>query len=202
MSGARSLYRRASRCVRCPRMSARSAVLGAECGSLPAPVLFVGEAPGRLGADRSRVPFRGDRSGQHFDELLAHVGLTRAEVFITNAVLCCPVTDGRNARPSAREIANCCEYLTQTIDLVSPVVVAALGAVALDAVARLAGCRWRLGEVVGRRLAWGDRIVVPLYHPSPRVTNYRRPLARQKRDIEAVAAALRERGYEAASRSA
>ncbi|MHC4065609.1 MAG: uracil-DNA glycosylase family protein, partial [Planctomycetota bacterium] len=93
VGAAESLFRQAARCKRCPRMAKRSAVLGTTCGPLSAEVLFVGEAPGRLGADRSRVPFRGDRSGDNFDRLLRHVGLSRGEVFVTNAVLCCPVAD-------------------------------------------------------------------------------------------------------------
>ena len=175
-------------------MASRSAVLGSQCGPLSARVLLVGEAPGRLGADRTGVPFLGDRSGQHFEALLAHVGLTRADVFVTNAVLCCPTADDRNVRPTANEIANCSSFLKQTIELIGPLVVATLGVVALDAVARLVGCRWRLQDVVGRRLQWGRRVVVPLYHPSPRVTNHRRSLAQQKRDIEAVVAPLRAAG--------
>ena len=185
-----SLFRQASGCARCPRMARRSAVLGPECGPLSARLLLVGEAPGRLGAERSRVPFLGDRSGQHFETLLAHVGLTREDVFITNAVLCCPTAEGRNARPTASEIANCSSFLKQTIELVSPRVVATLGTVALDAVGRLVDCHWRLPDVVGRPLPWQDRFVVPLYHPSPRVTIYRRPMLQQKRDIGAVAALL------------
>lgn len=169
-------------------------MLGTQCGPLSARVLLVGEAPGRLGADRTGVPFLGDRSGQHFEALLAHVGLTRADVFVTNAVLCCPTADGRNGRPTANEITNCSSFLRQTIELVEPLVVATLGVVALDAVARLAGCRWRLRDVVGRQLPWEDRVVVPLYHPSPRVTNRWRPLAQQKRDIEAVVTPLRPAG--------
>lgn len=171
-------------------MARRSAVLGPESGPLSARLLFVGEAPGRLGAERSRVPFLGDRSGLHFETLLAHVGLTREDVFVTNAVLCCPTADGRNARPTANEITNCSSFLRQTIEFVSPLVVATLGTVALDAVGRLVDCRWSLPDVVGRPLRWQDRFVVPLYHPSPRVTNYRRPMLQQKRDIEAVAALL------------
>ncbi|MHC4091912.1 MAG: uracil-DNA glycosylase [Planctomycetota bacterium] len=202
VGAAESLFRQAARCKRCPRMAKRSAVLGTTCGPLSAEVLFVGEAPGRLGADRSRVPFRGDRSGDNFDRLLRHVGLSRGEVFVTNAVLCCPVADGRNARPSTAEVANCSTFLRRTIELVSPVVVATLGAVALDAVGGLLGSGLRLSEVVGCPIQWGQRLVVPLYHPSPRVMSSRRTLAQQLHDIEVVARALELGRRTAASRSA
>ena len=187
---AEALFAEASRCRRCPRMARRSAVLGPSCGTLSAEVLFVGEAPGRLGADRSRVPFRGDRSGENFEALLAHLDLSRDEVFITNAVLCCPVAGGCNNRPTAAEMSDCSPFLRRTIELVSPTVVVTLGAVALAAVGRMLGFRRRLSAAVGRAIEGQGWCVVPLYHPSPRVTNSRRPLGQQLRDIEAVTAAL------------
>src|SRR5919199_4743236 len=103
-----SLVARAHACVRCPRMAGRRRVLGPGNGRLDARVLFVAEAPGRFGGDRTTVPLEGDRSGATFAYLLAAAGLERGAVFVTNAVLCNPRdVAGRNARPSPTELRNC-----------------------------------------------------------------------------------------------
>ncbi len=48
----------------------------------------------------------GDRSGDNFETLLARTGLTRDDVFITNAALCNPLHNGNNSRPTAKELRN------------------------------------------------------------------------------------------------
>ena len=81
------LVSRVQKCTKCPRMEGSARVLGPGCGPLNAPLLFVGEAPGRLGADGSHLPFHGDKSGHNFEKLIEQVGISRYEVFVTNAVL-------------------------------------------------------------------------------------------------------------------
>ena len=41
-------------------------------------IVFVGEAPGRLGADETEVPFHGDTAGRNFEDLLAFAGSKEA----------------------------------------------------------------------------------------------------------------------------
>src|SRR5438128_109345 len=83
-----SLAVEAHACTRCPRLAERMAVLSRNNGSLTPRVVFVAEAPGRRGGDRTRVPMQGDASGRHFRWLMAQAGLSKEDVFITNAVLC------------------------------------------------------------------------------------------------------------------
>src|SRR5436309_6623876 len=80
----------ASACRICPGMCERAAALSKRNGKLDAHVMFIGEAPGRQGGDRTRVPFSGDRSGRNFARFFVSIKLTRAAIFITNAVLCNP----------------------------------------------------------------------------------------------------------------
>jgi len=94
------LCHEAAACHVCPRLADHKAAMGRRSGTLIPKVLFVGEAPGRLGADRTRRPFTGDQSGARFDELMASIDLSRDEIFITNAVLCCPADDDQNLSPT------------------------------------------------------------------------------------------------------
>lgn len=179
----------AERCRACERMACRKAVLGPLNGTLAPKVLFVGEAPGRLGADRTRRPFSGDASGRNFEILLASAGLPREEVFITNAVLCCPADDRKNNAPSSTEMTNCLPFLRRTIEMLRPPVVATIGAVAMRALVRLTEQEGRptpgsrLSDVAGQHVNCGPFRWVPLYHPSPRVLNTVRTLEQQKADF-------------------
>src|SRR5215211_4135442 len=124
-----ALVAEAAACRRCEAMCGRSAVLSAHNGSVGAQVLFVGEAPGRQGGDRTRVPFSGDQSGRNFSRYIASVGLAREEVFVTNSALCNPRTGtGANRRPTRQEVSNCSDFLSRQVEAVGPRVVVTLGA--------------------------------------------------------------------------
>lgn len=180
------LAEEASNCLLCPNMCERQAVLSKLNGSLVPKVMFIAEAPGRRGADRTRIPLVGDLSGRNFDRFLASTGLTRKDIFITNAVLCNPREGERNRRPTNPEIANCRPFLVRQIDLLAPPVVAALGAVALAALESLEPHGLTLSRDAGRAFDWYGRRLVPLYHPSPHVVNGRRPVERQIEDYRAI----------------
>ncbi|MCA1817851.1 MAG: uracil-DNA glycosylase [Acidobacteria bacterium] len=189
-----ALAQEAAACRRCEAASCgRRAVLSERNGDAAAArVLFVGEAPGRQGGDRTRVPFSGDQSGRNFQRYLDSINLARAEIFITNAVLCNPrKSSGANRKPTAREIANCSEFLRRQIALVDPPVVVTLGAVALAALSSVAYHEFTLKDSAGRVLRWGGRLLVPLYHPSPQVLASHRREDAQLGDYRAVARALR-----------
>jgi uracil-DNA glycosylase len=179
-------------CSLCEAMSGRSAVLSELNGSLRPKVLFVAEAPGRQGADRTRRPFYGDKSGENFQGFLDSIGLSRDEIFITNTVLCSPRSaTGANRRPGLKEIRNCSGFLRRTIGLIDPPVIASLGSVALEALKSIEYHQITLRNDAAKILQWNGRLLVPLYHPSPQVIASRRRRHEQLQDFQAVAAAIR-----------
>ena len=182
----------AAACRLCPAMCGRRAVLSEHNGRVGARVLFVGEAPGRQGGDRTRVPFSGDQSGRNFTRYLASIGLAREEIFITNSALCNPRTPtGANRRPSAAEVSNCAPFLRRQLELIDPEVVVTLGRVALAALRAVEYHDFTLKESAGTVRGWWGRRLVPLYHPSPQVLASHRREAEQLRDYRAVARTLR-----------
>jgi uracil-DNA glycosylase family 4 len=184
------LARLASGCSRCDGMRRRSAVLGGANGPAPAKVMFIAEAPGRLGADRTGIPLCGDRSGDNFEYLLDSVGLSRNEIFVTNAVLCNPRdASGRNRRPLPQELHNCATFLRGQIDAVDPPVIATLGSFALQALANIEAHALVLRRDAGSACPWQGRILVPLYHTSPRAQIHR-PKELQLRDFVSLAAVV------------
>src|SRR6187431_3165159 len=110
------LCEEAHACRICPNLADKTAVLSELNGSLTPKVMFIGEAPGRVGADRTRRPFFGDKSGNTFQTLRDSIGLSRDDIFITSAVMCSPrsATDA-NRRPTRTEIKNCSVYLTEVL---------------------------------------------------------------------------------------
>ena len=180
------LTQQAAECITCPNMINQSAVLGPQNGSIDSDILFVAEAPGRFGAGRTGIPFSGDKSGDNFEALIAHVGLTRQDIFITNAVLCNPLANGNNRKPTAQEIGNCSHYLESVLELVNPKVVVTLGGVGLEAINRILDTRYKLSEVIGKPQRTERFTLLALYHPSPRVTHWKRLLSVQKRDFKKI----------------
>jgi len=186
-----ALVAEAAVCRRCEAMCGRSAVLSARNGRVGARVLFVGEAPGRQGGDRTRVPFSGDQSGRNFTRYLASINLAREEIFITNAALCNPRSEtGANRKPTKAEVENCSEFLRRQIEIVDPSVVVTLGAVSLAALASVEYHRLSLKANVGQVHSWRGRLLVPLYHPSPQVLASHRREAEQLEDYKSVARAI------------
>ena len=187
----KQLVKDASACTLCPAMCGRSAVLSELNGAPEARVMFIGEAPGRKGADRTRIPFSGDQSGANFDRYLNSIELTRKEIFITSAALCNPRSEsGANRRPTQKELKNCSNFLRRTIETVNPSVIVTLGSVALEALKRIQYHELNLKESAARIHSWNDRTLVPIYHPSPQVLASHRREAEQLRDYQVVAKAV------------
>ena len=168
-------------------MCHRNKVLSELNGSINSKVLFVAEAPGRLGADRTRIPLNGDKTGDNFESLLGNIGWKREAVFITNAILCNPRNEeGNNVTPKKAEIFNCSKYLEMTINLVRPEVVVSLGRVALNALDLIAPNYCNLQENVATPVNWNGIVLFPLYHPGPRALIHR-SIIKQRADFMKLA---------------
>lgn len=158
----RLLHARIRECTWCPLHHTRTqAVPGA--GPADAEIVFVGEAPGRL-EDLQGRPFVGG-AGKVLDELLASIGRSRTDVYVTNAVKSRPVVGtprGRNRPPAREEIAACTPWLVEEIRIIQPKLVVTLGQIALDRFLH----RRKLSEVHGKPQSAGGMTILPLYHPA------------------------------------
>jgi len=111
-------------CERCPELCASRSRIVNGVGPEDAALCFVGEAPGAREDERGE-PFVG-RSGDVLEEVLRDVGLSRADVRITNCLRCRPP---ENRDPHADELANCRGYLEAELAAVDPSVLVTLGKV-------------------------------------------------------------------------
>lgn len=180
-------------CGRCENLCDRTAVLSELNGNLDSPVLFVAEAPGRNGGDKTRIPLVGDASGANFRKFINSIGLNRENVFVTNSVLCNPRKEsGANRKPTCAEIRNCSSFLRQQIEVLEPQIIVALGTVALEALKTIEWHELNVRENAGQIHDWNGRFLIPLYHPSPQVLASHRREKQQLFDYRAVAEALRK----------
>ncbi|NLX10041.1 MAG: uracil-DNA glycosylase [Chloroflexi bacterium] len=174
-------------CTLCPLYTGRThAVPG--YGRVDADILFVGEGPG-YHEDQQGLPFVG-QSGHYLDELLGKIGLTRAEVFITNVVKCRPPN---NRDPLPLEIDTCTTtYLHRQIAIIQPKVIATLGRFSMGL---FFPPNARITRIHGQPHRADGRIYYPLFHPAAvlRNPNLRPDMeADFKRMLDLVAAAQPE----------
>lgn len=170
-------------CNLCNRMCDRRKVLSQHNGNLNSKVMFIAEAPGRLGAECTGIPLYGDKTGSNFENLLNNIGWNREDIFISNAILCNPQDEnGNNATPTVNEVANCSYYLAMLINTVNPEVIVTLGVKALEAIKYIENHNLVLKDCVGEKIKWYGRQLVPLYHMGPRATIHR-SLVQQRADF-------------------
>jgi uracil-DNA glycosylase len=193
----KTLREAAQGCRGCPLYGpATQAVFGE--GPARAELMLVGEMPGDR-EDRAGHAFVGP-AGRELDAALERVGITRADVYITNAVKHFKFTERGKRRihdtPKKAEVDACFPWLDNELRLVKPGVLVILGATAGKV---LLGSGFRLTQVRGERL---DSDLAPFVtatiHPAA-ILRARDSASREAerqafvQDLRVAAAALAER---------
>jgi uracil-DNA glycosylase len=190
------LQKRALVCVKCPHLasSRKNVVFGV--GSIDAPVMFVGEAPG-ADEDEQGEPFVG-RAGQLLTKIIQATGLSRADVYITNILKCRPDMPGQSAgnrKPTPDEMATCLPYLLEQIDLIGPKVIVALGATAVEG---LLGKTTGITKLRGQWQTYRGTPLMPTYHPAYLLRN--QSLSEKRRVWEDMLAVMEKLGMPASEK--
>lgn len=120
----RQLEAEAKVCKRCGLHKTRTNVVFGS-GPADAEIMLLGEGPGFM-EDKSGIPFVG-AAGKNLDALLQTAGLRRADVYVTNVVLCRPP---QNRDPLPDEIETCKRFLEGHISVIKPKLIITLGRIA------------------------------------------------------------------------
>jgi uracil-DNA glycosylase family 4 len=166
-----------SGCTRCALHATRKHTVFAR-GNPAADLCFIGEGPG-ADEDEQGMPFVG-KAGQLLDRMIAAMGYARDDVYICNVVKCRPP---ENRKPEPAEMAACAPFLRKQLELVSPKVMVALGATAVEGLLGTTG-----GGITRLRGQWKLYRTIPLmptFHPAYLLRN---PLAKREvwADLQAV----------------
>jgi DNA polymerase len=130
-------------------------------GIAGAPVMIVGEAPGR-DEDLQGKPFVG-RAGQLLDRMLAAIGMARTDagnpVYITNVL---PWRPPQNRDPSPEEIAMMRPFLERHIALAAPQVIVIMGNISAQALLAKRG----ITRLRGNWTEAHGLPAMPMFHPA------------------------------------
>ncbi|MFA6458656.1 MAG: uracil-DNA glycosylase [Patescibacteria group bacterium] len=127
-------------------------------GSPNAEILFIGEGPGKS-EDLQGEPFVG-AAGKFLNEMLASIGLARADIFIANVVKCRPP---ENRDPEPIEVETCWPFLARQIEIIQPKLIATLGRHSMNRF--LPGLKISAAHGQPKRRQDGQ-VFLPLYHPA------------------------------------
>ena len=127
-------------------------------GDPNAEVLFIGEAPG-ANEDQQGEPFVG-RAGKLLDDMLAMIGLSRKNIYITNSVKCRPP---ENRDPLGEEKDACRGYLRQQVRLMKPKIIVCLGRISAM---ELIKPDFKISQEHGQFFDRSGTLMMALYHPA------------------------------------
>jgi uracil-DNA glycosylase len=172
-------------CTRCELALGRTqVVLGV--GATKARLMFVGEAPGER-EDLAGRPFVG-RAGQLLDKLLDEYAIARDDVFITNIVACRPPG---NRAPKVKEVKAHAPWIEEQLRLVEPELIVTLGRTALTYFlpkAKVTEIRGKPQKVVREA---GSVTLLPTFHPSAVLRDYRVMYPKIQADFKKIARLLK-----------
>jgi uracil-DNA glycosylase family 4 len=153
-------------CTRCVAAGYLGRAYPIVAGKASDRVMIIGQAPGAIELTTG-LPFSG-RAGAELRRWLARAGIAEAHLpYRTSMTKCFPgkAAGGRGSgdrRPSPAEIALCAPWLERELALVRPKVVLLVGQLAIE---RFWG-KTSLRDAIGKARREGDRILIPLPHPS------------------------------------
>ncbi len=149
------------------------------------PVVLIGQAPG-ITEYQKNAPFQG-AAGKSIRALFESCGLADfdSKVYQTSVAKCFPgrrPNSSTDRKPSASEVRNCAPFLVSQIQLLKPRLIVILGGLAWESYASIREreepgyCMaefqkarpqdLRVADLVGRKLTWGDAVVLPMIHPA------------------------------------
>lgn len=135
------------------------------CGSSTARIMLIGEQPGDQ-EDLSGRPFVGP-AGQLLELAIERAGLTREQLYLTNAVKHFKWEPRGKRRlhktPAQREVEACSHWLEQELAKVRPAVIVTLGATALNALLRE---KASLADYIGEPFELNGGWRIASWHPS------------------------------------
>lgn len=136
-------------------------------GNPNAPIMIIGESCSEYQQGAMNVPLD-DIYGDKLRDVLDELCVTNDSIFYMNSVCCFPhryVKDEVVGRaPTVQERKECKVFLDYAIDMVRPLLIICLGAVAINAINEDIGMS-NVNNIRGEYFTYRDIPVMPTYHP-------------------------------------
>jgi uracil-DNA glycosylase family 4 len=146
----------------CPDLAKTANQLVMGDGNPDADIVFIGEAPGKK-EDELGKPFVG-AAGKFLNEMLALIGLSREDIYITNIVKYRPPN---NRDPFPDEKAEFLPYLEAQLEVIQPKIVVTLGRHSLNCFLP----DLQISAVHGQPNRYKGLVYLPLFHPAAALYN-------------------------------
>ncbi len=154
----------------CPDLAKTATNLVMGDGNVDADIVFIGEAPGK-NEDLQGLPFVG-AAGKFLNEMLAHIGMSRSDVYITNIVKYRPPN---NRDPLPDEKRAFWPFLVRQLEILQPKIIVTLGRHSMEyflpeqKISQIHGQPKRIHARDGdQEFTW---VIMPLYHPAAALYN-------------------------------
>ena len=158
------LHTRIRACTKCVDAGHLPSAFPIVAGKASDRVMIIGQAPGAVELTTG-LPFSG-RAGAELRRWLAVAGIDEAHLPYRTAITKCfpgkAASGAGDRRPSPPEVQLCASWLEAELALVRPRVLLLVGTLAIE---RFWG-KVPLSEVVGKSRVEGERVLIPLPHPS------------------------------------
>lgn len=152
-----NLYEKIKNCQKCPLYRSRTHLVFGR-GSPEAPIMLIGEAPGR-DEDLQGKPFVG-AAGKLLEESLKKVEIPEDKIYIANILKCRPPG---NRDPHPEEITSCFPYLQKQIEIIQPRIICTLGKFSTQT---LLNSTQGITHLRGKSFTIDNKILIPTYHPA------------------------------------
>lgn len=146
----------------CPDLAKSATQLVFGEGSPTAKIVFIGEAPGK-NEDLQGKPFVG-AAGKFLNEMLASIGLSREDVYITNIVKYRP-PNNRDPLPAEKQAF--LPYLQAQLGAIRPKIVITLGRHSLNCFLP----DLQISKCHGQPKRYNGQVYLPLFHPAAALYN-------------------------------
>jgi len=158
------LHARIRACTKCVDAGHLPSAFPIVAGKVSDRVMIIGQAPGAVELTTG-LPFSG-RAGAELRRWLAVAGIDEAHLPYRTAITKCfpgkAASGAGDRRPSPPEVQLCAPWIDAELALVRPRVLLLVGTLAIE---RFWG-KVPLSEVVGKSRVDGERVLIPLPHPS------------------------------------
>lgn len=105
-----------------------------------------------------------DSAGRYLQEMLDYLQVNENEIFYINSVNCFPQRNGNKRASTVAERSACKTFLDYAINLVEPLMIICLGAVAVNGINEEIG-KQNIRDIRGNYFMYRGINVMPTYHP-------------------------------------